>query len=109
MNASLQHIVTSKIGERVSVFVVINKPSGPDDKPFDGPWVVDVEPEEVIKRFSGWEPDAKNMVKVRDKDSAVLRQIDIFVAPAHREAESLGDARDKAGPTLCTRNGRFVG
>lgn len=36
--------------------------------PFEGPWVTDCSPDDVRKEFNGWEPEADELLQVRDRN-----------------------------------------
>jgi salicylate hydroxylase len=41
------------------------------DTVYDGPWVTDVLPEEVVNCYRGWEPDLMQLLEVRSSLKAV--------------------------------------
>ena len=62
-----QHLVTYPIanGRILNVGVGVSYP-GQEGKVYDGPWMSSASKEEITKHFSGWEPDAQEIVKVGD-------------------------------------------
>ena len=60
-----QHIVSYAIaqGRIANVVAFYSVPVGADAV-YDGPWVSEVSGEEVIRCFTGWEPEAVELVKV---------------------------------------------
>ena len=52
----------------------VNTPGG-EGTVYEGPWTSSVDQEEVVKYFSGWEPDAQEIVKVCNPFASAVRAI----------------------------------
>ncbi|KIJ23967.1 hypothetical protein M422DRAFT_275365 [Sphaerobolus stellatus SS14] len=70
-----------------------------ESTPYDGPWVTDVSPEEVISVYDGWEPDLVQLLECLEKPSRwtihVVRPIPFYVSGL---AVLLGDAAHAMTP-----------
>jgi hypothetical protein len=55
--------VSHLLGSVISLICYYSVETG-EGTPYDGPWVKDVLPDEVINTYEGWEPDLGLLLKV---------------------------------------------